>query len=304
MKTGRPARVSWVRIPPHPPLSSMREGMHHAYSCRDHRHHRGARCCANTCARGHGVRARRRLVDVDNGRVLPTSWCASRTAASRGRSPGRRPPRAAATVIDWSRYTVLPGLMDMHTHLADEGQSADPARAAEEHPARDAFIGAKNARETLRAGFTTVRDVGTYRGFADVALRDAINAGLVPGPRMFVAGAYITVPGGGGEVTGLPQGMMVPDEFRRGVADNEAEVRQSVRRPVRRRRRFHQGDRHRRRAHRRHRAGRVRIHRGRNPRRGRGSRARTAPSSPRMRTVPKASRTRCAPACARSSTAR
>ena len=80
----------------------------------------------------------------------------------------------------------------------------------------------------LRAGFTTVRDVGVYRGFADVALRDAINAGYVPGPRMFVAGAYITVTGGGGEITGLPKGTVVPDEFRRGVADSEAEVRKKV----------------------------------------------------------------------------
>jgi len=80
----------------------------------------------------------------------------------------------------------------------------------------------------LRAGFTTVRDVGVYRGFADVALRDAINAGEVPGPRMYVAGAYITVTGGGGEITGLPEGTVVPDEFRRGVADDEAQVRRKV----------------------------------------------------------------------------
>ena len=68
---------------------------------------------------------------------------------------------------------VVPGLMDLHTHLADEGQSADEAKPLKSTPARDAFIGARNARDTLRAGFTTVRDVGVYRGFADVALRDA-----------------------------------------------------------------------------------------------------------------------------------
>ncbi|MGH8028400.1 MAG: metal-dependent hydrolase family protein, partial [Arenimonas sp.] len=69
---------------------------------------------------------------------------------------------------------------------------------------------------------------GVYRGFADVALRDAINRGDVPGPRMFVAGAYITIPGGGGEITGLPPGTVVPDDFRRGVAANEGEIRQKV----------------------------------------------------------------------------
>mgnify|MGYP003582180655 FL=1 len=73
-----------------------------------------------------------------------------------------------------------------------------------------------------------MRDVGVYRGFADVQLRDAINAGLVPGPRMFVAGTYVTVTGGGGEITGLPAGTEVPAIFRRGVADNEAEVRRRV----------------------------------------------------------------------------
>lgn len=73
-----------------------------------------------------------------------------------------------------------------------------------------------------------MRDVGVYRGFADVQLRDAINAGLVPGPRMFVAGTYVTVTGGGGEITGLPAGTELPAIFRRGVADSEAEVRQRV----------------------------------------------------------------------------
>jgi imidazolonepropionase-like amidohydrolase len=131
-------------------------------------------------------------------------------------------------VLDWSAFSVVPGLMDMHTHLADEGQTADPAAPLHSTPARDAFIGANNARLTLQAGFTTVRDVGVYRGFADVALRDAINAGLVPGPRMFVAGAYITITHGGGEITGLKPGTVVPGEFRRGVADSEAEVRQKV----------------------------------------------------------------------------
>src|SRR5688572_7651551 len=168
------------------------------------------------------------LVDVDHGKVL-----ADQAIRIEGERIARVEPYSAAAVgdakvIDWSRYTVVPGLMDLHTHIADEGQSADPGAPLKSTPARDAFIGARNALDTLRAGFTTVRDVGVYRGFADVALRDAINAGHVPGPRMFVAGAYITVTGGGGEITGLPKGTVVPDEFRRGVADSEREVRQKV----------------------------------------------------------------------------
>jgi imidazolonepropionase-like amidohydrolase len=169
-----------------------------------------------------------RLLDVESGKVLNDQAI----SISDGRITAIAPWKSAADKklrqLDWSSYIVVPGLMDMHTHIADEGQSADPATPIKSNPARDAFIGAKNARDTLRAGFTTVRDVGVYRGFADVALRDAIAAGLVPGPRMFVAGAYITVPQGGGEITGLPEGMGVPEEFRRGVAANAAEVRQKV----------------------------------------------------------------------------
>lgn len=168
------------------------------------------------------------VVDVDHGELL-----VDQAIRIDGDRITRVEPYAAATigdatVLDWSRYTVVPGLMDLHTHLADEGQSADEAKPLKSTPARDAFIGARNARDTLRAGFTTVRDVGVYRGFADVALRDAIKAGHVPGPRMFVAGAYITITGGGGEISGLPQGTVVPEEFRRGVADSEAEVRRKV----------------------------------------------------------------------------
>ena len=92
-------------------------------------------------------------------------------------------PRAMH-VIDWSTYTVLPGLIDLHTHLADLGQSADLAAPIKASPAETALVGARNARVTLEAGFTSVRDVGTYRGLTDVALRNAIERGDVPGPRM------------------------------------------------------------------------------------------------------------------------
>lgn len=168
------------------------------------------------------------LVDVERGKVLTDQAVRIDNDRIVSVEPWSADAARGAKLIDWSRFTVLPGLMDMHTHIADEGQSADPAAPLRSTPARDAFIGAKNARDTLFAGFTTVRDVGVYRGFADVALRDAIDAGYIPGPRMFVAGAYITIPGGGGEITGLPQGTVVPDDFRQGVAKGEAQVRQKV----------------------------------------------------------------------------
>ena len=167
------------------------------------------------------------VLDVEAGRMLADREILVRD----GRIVSIAPPTKAVDpkipVLDWSALTVVPGLMDMHTHLADETYG-DPATPLRSNAARDAFIGAHNARATLQAGFTTARDVGVYRGFADVQLRDAVNAGLVPGPRMFVAGAYVTVTGGGGEITGLPAGMQVPDTFRRGIADNEAEVRRRV----------------------------------------------------------------------------
>jgi imidazolonepropionase-like amidohydrolase len=132
-------------------------------------------------------------------------------------------------VIDLSGYTVMPGLIDAHTHIADPIQGASSADPLTTSGAQNAFTGVRQARATLLAGFTSVRDVGTYRGYVDVALRDAINDGTVLGPRMRVAGAYITVSSGGGEVTGLAPDVIPPPDFRRGVANSATEVRQRVR---------------------------------------------------------------------------
>lgn len=137
-------------------------------------------------------------------------------------------PPAGAEMVDWSAYTVLPGLIDLHTHLADVGESADVSAPIRTSPQATALIGAFHARQTLEAGFTTVRDVGTYRGLTDVALRDAIVKGLVPGPRMFVAGAYITAPGGGGEVNGVMPNDQLPPDMRLGVVRNAGEAREKT----------------------------------------------------------------------------
>jgi imidazolonepropionase-like amidohydrolase len=168
------------------------------------------------------------VLDVETGRMLAARDILVRDGRIVSITPRAKAADPGLRALDWSALTVVPGLMDMHTHLADEGPYGDPATPLRSNAARDAFIGARNVRATLQAGFTTVRDVGVYRGFADVQLRDAVNAGWVPGPRMFVAGAYVTVTGGGGEITGLPAGTEVPDTFRRGIADDEAEVRRRV----------------------------------------------------------------------------
>lgn len=135
---------------------------------------------------------------------------------------------AGAKVVDWSAYTVLPGLIDMHVHLADNDETPNPAEPLLHSAMEIAYFGARNARTTLMAGFTSVHDVGCFRAFADVELRNAINRGDVIGPRMSAVGAYITVPGGGGEVTGFAPDVHVPDDMRAGVVTSPGEVTQKV----------------------------------------------------------------------------
>lgn len=170
-----------------------------------------------------------KLIDVERGRVLNDQ--AIRIDGERivAIVDFKTQSDPAGRWIDWSAYTVLPGMMDMHTHLVGDITSSEVAGPLYTSGAEDALKGVENARQTLRAGFTTVRDVGAYRAFTDVALRNAIDRGAIEGPRMFVAGAYITVTGGGGEVTGFAPDVVVPAEMRRGVANSESEIRDRVR---------------------------------------------------------------------------
>ncbi|MCF8472322.1 MAG: amidohydrolase family protein, partial [Sphingomonadaceae bacterium] len=158
-----------------------------------------------------------RLVDVQAGTVRTNQCISIANDRITAVAPCGATPQGAKR-LDWTAFTVLPGLIDLHTHLADAGQSADLALPIKTSPAATALIGAHNARLTLEAGFTAVRDVGTYRGLTDIALRDAINGGLVPGPRMFVAGAYITLPKGGGELNGVVPNEELPADMRLGIA--------------------------------------------------------------------------------------
>jgi imidazolonepropionase-like amidohydrolase len=137
---------------------------------------------------------------------------------------------SGATIIDLSNMTVLPGLIDCHTHLADGAHGGgDPISQLTKSASRVVLESVPNARVTLEAGFTTVRDVGVYRALNDVALRDAINRGDIIGPRMFVAGAYITITGGAGAMTGLAPDVQLPWDFHYGEANSPWEVRQKVR---------------------------------------------------------------------------
>ena len=167
------------------------------------------------------------LVDVEHGQVLRHRQIVirgDRIVAILG--PTAPVPRGAR-LLDQSHSTVLPGLIDLHTHLVGDIQGSSPTAPLESTAAEDALLGVAHARATLLAGFTTVRDVGTYRGGIDISLRNAINKGQVLGPRMAVAGPYVTRPGGG-DVTGLPNGAVAPPEFRLGVATTPAEVRARV----------------------------------------------------------------------------
>ena len=168
------------------------------------------------------------LVDVDAGVLLADQTIVIRERKIEAVGKGLTVP-TGAYVIDLSAMTVLPGLIDCHTHLADGLRTTEPLMQLEKSASQAALESVPNARITLESGFTTVRDVGVYRALNDVALRDAINNGYIVGPRMFVAGAYITITGGAGAMTGLAPDISLPLDFRYGEANSPWEVRQKVR---------------------------------------------------------------------------
>jgi imidazolonepropionase-like amidohydrolase len=168
-----------------------------------------------------------KLIDVTTGRLLANQIIVIRGTKIEAVGANLAIPDGAK-VIDLSTMTVLPGLIDCHTHLADLAD-AEPLNVLQRSAAETAFLAIPNASVTLLAGFTTVRDVGVYRALNDVAMRDAIAKGIIIGPRMYVAGAYVTITGGAGAMTGLPPDIQLPPDLRFGVADSPWEVRQRIR---------------------------------------------------------------------------
>ena len=160
------------------------------------------------------------LLDVRNGKVESPA----RLWLQNGRIQAGAPP-AGADTLDLGERTLMPGLIDCHTHLlipAGIGELAYLKRSQ-----GDLLLdGVVNAHKVLEAGFTTVRDVGASAGFGDVALRNAIARGDILGPRMLVAGPALSITGGHGDLNGFPPHLHMDTE---NIVDSPDQARRTVR---------------------------------------------------------------------------
>ncbi len=167
-----------------------------------------------------------RLFDAQSGRMLENQDILIRGNRIEAVGKGLTTP-AGARVIDLGDATLLPGFIDVHTHLTGDAGHAGYESLGISVP-RQALTGAKNARLTLFAGFTTVRNVGA-EGYSDAALRDAINDGDVVGPRMQVSGPPLGITGGHCDTSLLPFAFHYSAE---GVADGVPAVMAKVRETI------------------------------------------------------------------------
>jgi imidazolonepropionase-like amidohydrolase len=164
------------------------------------------------------------MLDVKSGKILSDQTLVIEDGKIVSAGPAADAKIAADAVrIELPNATILPGLIDAHTHFTMNPQFGYETLAIS--VPREALIGAKNARTTLLAGFTTVRNVGAGT-FTDVALRDAINSGDVPGPRMLVSGPALSITGGHCDNNMLPFEYHATED---GVADGVAAVQHKVR---------------------------------------------------------------------------
>ena len=166
-----------------------------------------------------------RMLDVESGKIIKNAVVVVENGLIK--SVGLEDIPKDAQTIDLGDRTLLPGLIDMHTHQCLDFAGDWINRPVKETAADMALRGARNARSTLMAGFTTVRDVGS-RFFADVSLMRTVEEGMIEGPWIFPAGHAISITGGHGDITGFAPGILElgPKE---GVADGVDEVIKAVR---------------------------------------------------------------------------
>ena len=137
----------------------------------------------------------------------------------------------ANNTLDLSDYFCLPGLIDMHTHISEK-TSSDLSEFLTRSQEEQLVEARENAQTTLEVGFTSIRDVGVYIAWTDKRLRDEINQGLTPGPRMQISGYYLTIPGGGGDIDIPDYKGKVPEHIRQGVTRGEDQFRQRAQKAV------------------------------------------------------------------------
>lgn len=167
-----------------------------------------------------------RLIDGRGGAALEPAWV--RIDGEKIVEIGRQlaiPPNAK--VINLGNATLLPGLIDLHTHLTDRYGTHWEEALVKTTPGHNALWGAHNARVTLLAGFTTCRDMGPTWPYVDVDLRQAIEEGAVPGPRLLVAGNYVSSTGGAGDARQFSIYVEVP--VVKNLADGPEEITKAAR---------------------------------------------------------------------------
>jgi len=166
-----------------------------------------------------------RLIDGRGGAPIAPAVVVIRGERIEAAGRGLAVP-AGARVIDLGSATLLPGLIDLHTHLTSTGIHWED-ELLKTTPGQAALHGAQNARITLMAGFTTCRDMGPTWPFIDIDLRKAIDEGVVPGPRLLASGNYVSPTGGAGDARQFSIYVDVP--IVKNLADGPDEVRKAVR---------------------------------------------------------------------------